>query len=935
MRRQSVVKGLSICSVKLRDSHGKPYERRGGRVGMGNQLSAEKQRRLAKPKTNSSASNPPPLSASQTEEPSALTDMPAMTLSIGEVEMAAIGAPGDRRNLQVTFQKLRDHGWSFGGNESMDTFKEEDTPVGSLGAIVSGVKDRISRSGSVSSSRMSGARTSLTRLASRGGSPRLSLISEPEISNIGETALMRQEIEENIRASELTALHHMSSPSPTNEYSPNVTQCTQCTPIRRRSLLTPGIATRGCPSNILRKAPPPEELQTQADRDYYFSSFPNTSHLTHLESSGLVEGWRSSPGPRASTPCDLEVGVLGGYKQGTLRITNGAASPVPSERTSHDSLRDPRSPISREGEEYFTASEGGGSSEIEPTPASKQVTSRPLGKIVDRGDPIRQENAEFERMARSLRISTTSSQQGCSSLWGAQRLQDDMDFCEEPAEILEDPLSPPNLAPSATRRCIQKLPDKPSPSTDPQLEGPTSGPKSRPGTVGAGDHEDEGVVVTPITRTQSICDSTHLVQQWRSGEHAPSCGDCYTNTPPSLTASSSITPEPSPPSENLRRESAFPRPLSKTDSGYDSQRSVKSVAKKSGAARQDSHSSNQSESSASSTSNAIRSSRLWLEQGLEVTHEHPFRRRPETMQSKEMRSISLPKKTPSVTQPTVLPTTTIDTAEATVIVIPPPTSRWSNRKSLPEGLLRQASLARRHSRVSPPLPRTPLSNPAVHRYRRISQAHIPPQTPADASKPARRGSKHSHSVPCKPVNTFNPSIPERRSSWHSIPGHSGLPTAPADSHQEARPTNCFSNREEALRNARERSHPQGRDPIVDGYRGVVNTPGIMSRSNSMYTRQPLPIPALQSNEELEWESITSAAQSPLYSAPSGQMLSDNEIPLISESPKVGKKPVFIARDSGYGEGDQEPYYKHNGCGATMEKRPDSWGSSKISISINS
>ncbi|KAI9865942.1 MAG: hypothetical protein M1813_001909 [Trichoglossum hirsutum] len=855
---------------------------------MGNQQSSsssstQQKRKLAKPKTNSPASNLP--STNETTGPLASPETPTTaTPSVSEVEMAAVGAPVDRRSLPGALQKFRDHSWSSGGNDPV-AFKDEDMTVGSIGAIVSGVKDRISRSGSINSIRVSSAKTSLSRLASRGGSPRLSLITEPTTSNAEETALVRQEIEDNVRANEFTALHrHISPSSPTIEYS---TEGNSYAPIRRRSLLTPGIATRGRPSNILRKAPPPEELQTQADRDYYFSSFPDTS----------------SPGMRASTPNDLEFGVLGVYGRGTLRITNGAVSPVPSER---------------ESEEYFTSSEGRRSPEL----------------VDDSNYSVRQERDGTDRAARSLGGLTADEQQRGGSPLRFQRLQDDVEFCEEPTEVSDDPLPSPNPSSAAALNHIEELPGRTVP-----------GATTTSSVAGADTLEDEGAEVTSATLTQSICDGTHLMQQWRSGEHAFSCATCCTNTHQFLTTTTTTTPSgASSPSDNSRRGSLFSRPPSKTDSGYGSQLSVRSVAKEGGPTQQDLCSSDRS---ASLTSNAIGSSKLWSEQGLEVTHLSPFRRHPGAMRSKEKQSTCPPKEM-SVPQPSSPLATATDAAETTtVVVIPPPNSKWSARRSLPAEIIQQAPLSRRPHRKSQPSPALPpLSSTAVQTYRKMSQAHLPPPAVADVpNKPAWRGSKYPPLAFSKPSN-------ERRLSWHSLPAKSGPSTGSGDLCQRGRSISRLSNEKEEVQFAHEggrtRSRSHGQDPRIDRCRRMTDAPGIASRSKSMRVGQPKPLPTTFSvDEEPKRRSIKSTTDSTRSNAPSIPIRSSSRVATTSKAPIVlgneaqqtsrsqqtEKRRGFIMIETSYGEGGREPYYGHGGYGAIAKKSPDAWGSNDIPISV--
>lgn len=101
-------------------------------------------------------------------------------------------------------------------------------------------------------------------------------------------------------------------------------------PVRRRSIIqTPGVATR---SNSMCHINPPPRLNARY-------SHPPTPSLSRQQS---IESYRSGimsmplpprihdldSAPRASTPCEDDYLSIGAFKLGSLRITNGAASPI-------------------------------------------------------------------------------------------------------------------------------------------------------------------------------------------------------------------------------------------------------------------------------------------------------------------------------------------------------------------------------------------------------------------------------------------------------------------------------------------------------------------------------------------------------------------------------------------------------------------------------
>ena len=178
-----------------------------------------------------------------------------------------------------------------------------------LPGIAKGVKHRLSRVGTVSST---------TQLSSAGGSTsQLSSYSNSQLDSV-DSARMVEEIKEKAYMDSIAALNHVPSPIDEDMHVDSIPS-----PIRRKSLFTPGIATR-TPHDILRKPPPPQILQSQADRDYYFN--PDLSTSSPLARLAALETGKSG----RSTPT-LDYSHLGGLKLGTLRVTNGPTSPKPQE----------------------------------------------------------------------------------------------------------------------------------------------------------------------------------------------------------------------------------------------------------------------------------------------------------------------------------------------------------------------------------------------------------------------------------------------------------------------------------------------------------------------------------------------------------------------------------------------------------------------------
>lgn len=103
-------------------------------------------------------------------------------------------------------------------------------------------------------------------------------------------------------------------------------------PIRRRSLLQHGIATR--PTAFMDTDPRrslPSQVQAAEALQSSYHSQPNPTPAPPIELPVLGPNPAFIvPGPRTETPTDLDYRHTGTLKFGSLRITNGAASPTPS-----------------------------------------------------------------------------------------------------------------------------------------------------------------------------------------------------------------------------------------------------------------------------------------------------------------------------------------------------------------------------------------------------------------------------------------------------------------------------------------------------------------------------------------------------------------------------------------------------------------------------
>ncbi|KAL8709098.1 MAG: hypothetical protein Q9220_006119 [cf. Caloplaca sp. 1 TL-2023] len=194
--------------------------------------------------------------------------------------------------------------------------------------------------------RMSRTDSSIFQNPNVGASPASSAsylcMADARGPGLSEDDAVKRQITEKVWTDALAAQNHVSTPVDEDKHPDSV-----MSPIRRRSLYTPGIATRS-PEDILRKPPPRDQIASQADRDYYYDpARPASSPLSRLANLRTSHTGRS-------TPSELDYTHLGALKLGTLRVTNGAASPIPRNRHV-----DPApNPEVASQDDYYTASEG-------------------------------------------------------------------------------------------------------------------------------------------------------------------------------------------------------------------------------------------------------------------------------------------------------------------------------------------------------------------------------------------------------------------------------------------------------------------------------------------------------------------------------------------------------------------------------------------------
>ncbi|TGJ84882.1 hypothetical protein E0Z10_g3888 [Xylaria hypoxylon] len=123
------------------------------------------------------------------------------------------------------------------------------------------------------------------------------------------------------------------------------------TPMRRRSLMTPGVATRPAPADLAipltiqtRPSPPPKPSCSDPSESMGVG-FLSVSHSS----------FDPSLTPRAHTPCEADYKQTGAFKHGTLRITNGSPARTPAWETPDHGLRSNSLPAAVGQGNYFDA----------------------------------------------------------------------------------------------------------------------------------------------------------------------------------------------------------------------------------------------------------------------------------------------------------------------------------------------------------------------------------------------------------------------------------------------------------------------------------------------------------------------------------------------------------------------------------------------------
>ena len=208
-----------------------------------------------------------------------------------------------------------------------------------------GIKDRLSRTNSsptVGQNEAAGSSTSSVNSGTGAPPPqRLSTVQETNSKiDIEQAIYLLQELRKTASPQELVALHKallptrdsLQPPSPSGPFNDENANGSTSSLIRHRSLLPPGLATRSSPSEDLlrRQEDVPVVKKVKRSKLNLRSALKEVKEATSHSDLAALDLADERVDPRAPTPSDAGETSLGVYRYGTLRVTNGAASPVPS-----------------------------------------------------------------------------------------------------------------------------------------------------------------------------------------------------------------------------------------------------------------------------------------------------------------------------------------------------------------------------------------------------------------------------------------------------------------------------------------------------------------------------------------------------------------------------------------------------------------------------
>ncbi|MCJ1387846.1 hypothetical protein MMC18_000689 [Xylographa bjoerkii] len=550
-------------------------------------LDSKRAHRLSKPRTITGSSSSLTLKSLGSETES---DSPkSQSSKSGEKSNVVVTTPGgDCRSRRDSRQRIRAH--LFGSSqESLQADSEEDNEnKKGLVDTARGVRDRLSRTGTMVSRRAS-LRMSITPLNT--SQSRLSLVPESSVHDVDDTERVFDEIKEKAFYDSLAAMNHVSSPVDEDMHVDAV-----ASPIRRRSLFTPGLATR-VPDDILRKPPPPQRIQSEADRDYYYDpNRPESSPLAKIAALELVSRGRVSPVLRASTPLDMDYAHLGGLRPGTLRITNGNNSPVPRIRSPSITDAMPPSNLSCK-EDYFNRAVSGyvdDDQQLKPTFSQNRYHGIDVDVVVDASAQVDKRFAEIGRFLKSAMPTTntypdegteTPLRQQARQLLALDQERSSRRTFERGRPLSLHPINTHDRTSSLAQDYRSELPDSPFITTNNSQATSSffmSTSKRNEIEDKLFDDDASAVSTTPEVCPSSGHDTSYFPQNTSKVLHVQDNGLYNNNTtqtslqPVSPTAPPGKIDDVVPVDGYLSSNSD----LTKADSGYDSSASSKSVRRK-------------------------------------------------------------------------------------------------------------------------------------------------------------------------------------------------------------------------------------------------------------------------------------------------------------------------------------------------------------------
>ncbi|CAJ2504347.1 Uu.00g117410.m01.CDS01 [Anthostomella pinea] len=173
----------------------------------------------------------------------------------------------------------------------------------------------------------------------------LNLVEEPSHED---NSVMPESYLQESDARRKTHSNPLKSPksNPVSSLPRSTSDVSLCTPMRRKSLMVPGVATRA----------PPTYPNPKSRARYSLPSTPARRDSMESMSGGMfsLSTFTEDPAsvPRALTPCEADYKQTGAFKLGTLRITNGSPVSSPASEVGNDRTTW-KTPQQHQGHDYF------------------------------------------------------------------------------------------------------------------------------------------------------------------------------------------------------------------------------------------------------------------------------------------------------------------------------------------------------------------------------------------------------------------------------------------------------------------------------------------------------------------------------------------------------------------------------------------------------